>query len=815
MRLVTGAVLAGVVAVGTAAPAGSESKSAPRRTYIVQLATSPLAASDGPIQALEAGRVQRFTALVDRSERRALSSARAGRAPVLHRYRSAMAGFAARLTPAEAAALERQADVAAVTPDAVHRPMAEGGAQPAGKAGEANASHGGRGEPGGAGSLGSETAAFLGLPDGIWARVGGASRAGEGVTIGVIDTGIHPEHPSFADNPSGPGGRRYDGPAYSAPTGWKGTCQTGDDFPATACNNKVIGARYFVDGFGARNVKAGESLSPRDVIGHGTHVASIAAGNYGVKPAVAGHDLGVPAVSGIAPRARIAAYKVCWTPRSARGDDAEGVCMGSDAVAAIDAAVADGVDVINYSVGSSTPAVFGPVERAFLGAAAAGVFVANAAGNSGPKAGTIGSPTGVPWVTSVGATTLGRAFESAFIVAPGPRPGITPAGAPEAVAGTGASLTGALQQAPLIDAATAAGPGVDADEAALCLPGSLSAAAVDGKAVLCTRGRNSRVEKSKVVHEAGGVGLVLANARPEENIAADLHWVPAVHISAADGAAIRVLLSDGGTASLWLGGGHGVRAPADRLAAFSSRGPEQSVPDIAKPDLAAPGVGILAADTPRRATDGLPETMFRIASGTSMASPEVAGAAALLKQLQPGWSPAAIKSALMTSAQPQVMGEDGTPAGPLDVGAGRIDPNRAAAPGLVVDTSLADYFRYLKALVPAAVTDDTISPLAARDLNLPSVAFSRFTGAASTVRTFTSVDRFPQTWAVAVEAPPGIAAAVSPVRFEIAPGATQAVTISLRGAGAPANTYTSGAVVLTNTVDGRRIRLPVTVQPVT
>lgn len=784
------AVLAAVVPAG---PAGSKSRAAPRSTYIVELAEPPAPAGQGSIRALEA---------VDRSERTVLSSARARRAPVLHRYRSAFSGFAARLTPAQAAALARNGGVAAVTPDPVYRPQAEPAVGTTGA--------------GGGGPLGQESAAFLGLPDGIWARVGGPAHAGDGVTIGVIDTGIYPEHPSFADQPNGPDGERYDGPAYSPPTGWKGTCQTGEKFPASACNNKLIGARYFVEGFGAKNVKDGEFLSPRDASGHGTHVAATAAGNYGVKPVLDGRNLGVPAVSGIAPRARLAAYKVCWTSKSAKGDDVDGTCMGSDAVAAIDAAVADGVDVINYSVGNSNSAAFGPVERAFLGAAAAGVFVANAAGNNGPKAGTIGSPTGAPWVTSVAATTLGRTFGSSFVVTPDPRPGGTPAGAPEAVAGLGASLTGALEGAALIDAASAAAPGVDAAEAKYCLPGSLSAATVEGKAVLCARGQNSRVEKSKVVHDAGGVGLVLANARPEENVATDLHWVPAVHVSDADGAAIRALLADGSTASLWLEGGHGVGAPGDRVATFSSRGPDKAVPDIAKPDLGAPGVSILAADSPSRAVGARPRQLFKIASGTSMASPEVAGAAALLKQLQPGWSPAAIKSALMTSARAELLAEDGqTPAGPLDVGSGRIDPNRAATPGLVVDTPVADYLRYLKGQVPDLITDLGVTALAAVDLNLPSVALSRFRGAASTMRTFTSVDRFPQTWSVSFDAPPGIVGTVTPVLFDIAPGATQTVTLSLTLAGAPADSYTSGALVLTNTTDGRRVRLPVTVQPVT
>jgi len=785
-----GAVVVLVATLGPAAPA--RSVSGPRSTYIVELAIPPLAASHGSISALA------VTDRLDRSERQVLSSARARRAPVIHRYRNAFSGFAARLTAAEAAGLAQTAGVVAVTPDTVSHPLADRHAAPPGDD-----------------ALGQETPGFLGLPGGIWARLGGHANAGEGVKIGVIDTGIYPEHPSFADKPLGTDGERYVGPAYAAPTDWKGICQTGANFPATACNNKLIGARYFVDGFGAKNLKKGEFLSPRDANGHGSHVAATAAGNYGVRPRIAGHNLGIAAVSGIAPRARIAAYKVCWTGTAAGGGDVEGSCMGSDAVAAIDAAVADGVDVINYSVGSATSAVFGPVERAFLGAAAAGVFVANAAGNDGPEPGTIGSPTGVPWVTSVAATTLGRTFESTFMVTPKLRPGGTPGGAPEAVAGTGATLTGGLKDTALVDAASVPAYGGDAGKAALCLPGSLDRTKVAGKAVLCQRGQNARVEKGKVVQEAGGVGLVLANTKPDEDLVADLHWLPAVNVSADDGAAIRALLADGGAAAVSIGGGHPAAGPADRIAPFSSRGPEGAVPDIAKPDLGAPGVNILAADTPTPAGSGRAGETFQIVSGTSMASPEVAGAAALLGQLKPDWSPAAIKSALMTSAVSKVASEDGnSPAGPLDVGSGRIDPNRAATPGLVIDTPVTDYLRYLKAQVPAAVPDDTVTPLAAVDLNLPSVAFSHFTGTGSTVRTFTSVDSGPQSWTVSVEAPAGVLANATPSTFDIRPGGTQAVTLTMGQANAAPNAYTSGALLLTNRDDRRTVRVPVSVQPV-
>ncbi|HET9772039.1 MAG TPA: S8 family serine peptidase [Acidimicrobiia bacterium] len=785
-RLAVGAAVVAVAALlGPVSPA--RSVSGPRSTYIVEVASPPRAGGG-------------ITALVDRTVDSVLSVADAAAAPVLHRYREAFSGFAARLTAAEAADLARTPGVVAVTPDTVSRPLAVPAPSAPGPS------------PGGT-TAGPETADFLGLPGGLWDRLGGPGRAGEGVTIGVIDTGINPEHPSFADTPAGPDGSRYDGPAYGPPTGWKGTCQTGEEFSGAACNHKLIGARWFVEGFGAGNVAPGEFLSPRDANGHGSHVAATAAGNSGVVPAIGGHDLGIAALSGIAPRARIAAYKVCWTGTKAGGEAVEGSCMASDAVAAIDAAVADGVDVINYSVGSAGPAVFGPVERAFLGAAAAGVFVANAAGNDGPGPGTVGSPTGVPWVTSVAATTLPRRFESTFSVTPAGAPAGTPV---RPFSGTGRSLTGALADAPLVDSAAVAVSPARVADAALCLPGSLDPAAVAGRAVVCQRGENARVEKGRVVHDAGGVGMVLVNTKPDEDVVADLHWVPAVHVSAADGAEIRVLVAGAPTpARLSLGGGRPVAGPGDQVAAFSSRGPEAAVPDIAKPDIGAPGVDILAAGTPTPATGDRPGESFQLLSGTSMASPQVAGAAALLAQLQPGWSPAAIKSALMTTAESGVLREDGrSPAGPHDVGSGRIDPNRAADPGLVVDTPVPDYLRYLEGQDPDLVADTAVTPLAAGDLNVPSVAVSQFTGRTTTVRTFTSVDDRTQSWRATVESPDGILAAVTPARFDIAPGATQAVTLSLTLGSAVADVYSVGALRLTNAADGRTVRLPVSIRPV-
>ncbi len=213
-------------------------------------------------------------------------------------------------------------------------------------------------------------------------------------------------------------------------------------FAISDCNNKLIGARYYVDGFGRNNLDPTSHLSPRDDEGHGTHTASTAAGNYGVDPVIEGNDLGVDVISGISPRSYVAAYKVCW---EGNGVTAPAGCSTADSVKAIDDAVADGVDVINYSVGSTTSQILGADGYAYLGASDAGVFVANSAGNSGPGAGTVGSPASVPWLTTVGASTLARAFIST----------VTVKGASETFTIKGASVTNALPDTPLVDSASA------------------------------------------------------------------------------------------------------------------------------------------------------------------------------------------------------------------------------------------------------------------------------------------------------------------------------------------------------------------------
>jgi subtilisin family serine protease len=783
-----------MMAVMLVLPAAS--RAADADTYIVQLTADPLATYDGGTKGIPGtspdvtGRKLKadsapgldYRAFLAARQQAALD--RVPGARVVHSYRYAFAGFAAELTSDEAQTLEKAPGVVSVQRSELEHVMED--EDPDARLG---------------GPFG-EGPAYLRLtaPDeGLWAKLGGpllASGAGAGVIVGDIDTGIEPGHPSFADAPAGD----YVGDPYAAPAVWDGACVAGDGFPVTACNHKLIGARYYVDGFGRANLAPGSFTSPRDDDGHGTHTASIAAGNYGVKPKIGNNDFGVDIIAGIAPRAYVAAYKVCW---NGNGTTRATGCDSADVVKAIDQAVADGVDVINMSVGNNTSAVYGPQEAALLNAAVAGVFVANSAGNAGPAASTVGSPSSVPWTTSVAATTLHRAFNSSVTVS---RPGD-----PDFTV-TGASVTDGVA-GPLVDAASAALPPATSATAALCKAGTLDPALVSGKVVLCLRGDNDRVDKSHQVALAGGAGMILYNATAAQELDTDTHWVPSAHVTKADGERIKAAIA-AGDATVTLTAGHVDATQPDRvLAAFSSRGPQTASPDIPKPDIAAPGVQILAgaASEPSPITGLQPGNLFQSIQGTSMASPQVAGAGALLTQDKPTLSPAEIKSELMMTAKPAFEEDGRTTATPFEVGSGQLDPNAAAAAGLVLDTTVDDYVQYLEFMDPSIVVGD-IPKKRPNDLNLPAIAFSRFVGKDATTRTFRSVDATLNRWNVSVEAPPGTTATTNVGSFRIAAGQKQPVTVTLTRTTAAMNVYTFGALVLTN-ADGRTLRLPISVRP--
>ncbi|MEU6942679.1 S8 family serine peptidase, partial [Streptomyces rubiginosohelvolus] len=384
---------------------------------------------------------------------------------------------------------------------------------------------------------------------GLWKALGGTAEAGKGIVIGDIDTGIWSENRSFAApalSPRKPGSKDRHRPYRVGTTTvmhkadgatFKGTCQTGDSFTAAACNEKVISARYFGEAwFDAvpESNRAGY-VSPRDSQGHGTHTAATAAGNTDVRAKVDGEDLGT--VSGVAPAATIAVYKALWQSKDGQADGG----LTSDLVAAIDQAVADGVDVINYSLGAAFESAYNdPAQVALSNAAAAGVFVATAAGNSGPGASSLSNTA--PWTTTVAAGTVKS------------HTGTVTLGNGSSYTGISTTVHRRVGPAPLVKgSAVRVADTVDV-YADYCMPDSLDPACAAGKIVVCERGVNGRGDKSAEVKRAGGIGLVLVNPG-NESTDGDLHSVPAVHLDNADAAPVRTYAAtSGATATLTEGG---------------------------------------------------------------------------------------------------------------------------------------------------------------------------------------------------------------------------------------------------------------------
>ncbi len=629
---------------------------------------------------------------------------------------------------------------------------------------------------------------FLGLdaPGGLWSQLGGQGAAGEDIIVGIIDTGIWPEHPSFSDQADladRPGASGNANRVYDAPSDWHGTCQTGEQWSKDDCNNKLIGARYYRTGAAHSTVIPADYKSARDKDGHGTHTSSTAAGNAGVQAEIFGIDRGT--VSGMAPRARIAAYKVCW---NAAG------CFTSDITRAIDDAVADGVDVINYSIGGSSTSLLTSDAVGFLFAADAGVFVATSAGNSGPGASTLGNPAVVPWLTTVGASTQDRTFEATATLG-------------NAVPFTGASVTEGVTSHKLVDSEDAGSE--------LCIVGALNPAVVSGNIVLCKRGINARVDKSLAVKQAGGLGMILYNdVSDAQALVTDNHWLPSVHIKKSDGETIKTYIDTAGAlATAEISEGDDVPdADAPYMADFSSRGPNGGAMDIIKPDVTAPGVNILAGNSPT-AFLGRPGQLFQSISGTSMSSPHVAGIAALLVQAHPGWTPAMIKSAMMTTGHQDVTKEDKlTAADPFDLGGGHIVPNSAVDPGLAYNAGLFEYLAFLCGAT-SGVGASTCAFLAANgysfdasDLNLASIGIAELVGSQTVERTVTSVTD-DATWTASYDGLTGYTVDL-PDPFFLAAGDDATYEVTFTRDTAPLDEWVFGAITLSDG-SGYEVRSPV------
>ena len=551
---------------------------------------------------------------------------------------------------------------------------------------------------------------FIGAPN-LWNQLGGPDDAGEGAIVGVIDTGIWPEHASFSD--PDPRGETYAAP----PVTWTGTtCDFGntawnlDDAPFT-CNNKLIGASTFLDTYRAvSGLLAEEFDSARDSEGHGTHTASTAAGNHDVRVTLLGVNQG--RASGIAPRAHVAMYRAC----------ADAGCYFSDLTAAIDQAVADGVDVINYSISGGGDPYAETASLAFLDAYNAGVFVAASAGNSGPGAETVAHRE--PWVTTVGASTSDRHFLSTATVS---------ADNGDSLELGGASVTDGLSTPTSIVYAGDFGD-------PLCLDATADGAFA-GMVVLCDRGTIARVAKSYNVGQRGAVGMILRNL-VLQGLATDNHFIPSVHLEFDTGASLLDFMTTHTGVLVSFTAGTATQVQGDVMAAFSSRGGPGQTLGISKPDVTAPGVQILAGHTPlpHSIDGGSPGELFQAIQGTSMSSPHVAGAGALLAALHPDWTPGQIKSALMTTARTAgVTKEDGvTPADAFDDGSGRINLRVAGNPGLTFDVAGQDYLDHEADLF---------------NTNYPSIYVPDMPGRVTVQRTAHSVVGANSAWNLLVSAP--------------------------------------------------------------
>ena len=571
----------------------------------------------------------------------------------------------------------------------------------------------------------SVTPGFIGAT-GVWPSLGGQDNAASGVVVGVIDTGIWPEHPSFENHglpvpPGGPYGCEFGDGSDVAHLGAPFTCQ-----------RKLVGAYAKTDTYMAV-IGAGADefcndttgiCSARDPEGHGTHTASTAAGDRVDSAMLYGADRGP--ISGMAPGARVIMYRVCL----AAG------CFSSDSVAAVTQAIADEVDVINFSISGGGNPYTDAVELAFLDAFHAGISVNASAGNSGPGAGT--ADHGGPWVTTVGASTGPRSFLSTLhLTADG--------GATFDL--TGDTITQGIASAtPVILAQTIPG------ETARCevkLTTAAQIAAVTGKVVACQRGSNARVDKGYNVSSGGAAGMILYNAI-KQDVETDNHWLPTIHVDGPSAPLLAFINGNTNVMATWVQG-VATATQADVMASFSSRGPQT---DFIKPDITAPGIQVLAGMTPNpdptTPTNGPPGNLYQAIAGTSMSSPHLAGASALVKAAHPDWTPAMIKSAIMTSAAQGVVKEDGvTPADPFDDGSGSLRVNAAVNPTLVFDETYADYI--------ASATD----PLHRIDLNLASVDAPTMTGLITTKRTAINVSGKDQDLEVSVEAPAGAQILVS------------------------------------------------------
>eukprot|EP01018_Ginkgo_biloba_P022277 Gb_38600 [translate_table: standard] len=671
-------------------------------------------------------------------------SADEARESLLYSYKHSFNGFAAHLSPEEAYVISEMEGVISVFPSKRRKMHTTRSWSFLGIAG---------------GAHGDDSNS-----DNLWKK----ANYGQDIIIGLLDSGVWPESESFNDDEMS-----------SVPSSWKGVCQEGYAFNASHCNKKLIGARYYLKGYeayyGPLNVSSTPDYrSPRDKDGHGTHTSSTAAGREVNDASALGGYAGGQAAGG-APMARLAMYKVCWPIPG--GDSAgENTCTDADMFAALDDALRDGVHVLSISIGTSGKQEVYTRDAIALGALHAvkqGVVVACSAGNDGPVPATASNLA--PWLITVAANSVDRDFPSPVVLGDGT----------EVKGQTVTPYSLEDKFYPLVFAAEAVLPTVAKTNtsAGQCVPGSLDPEKVKGKIVFCLRGNGPRVGKGLEVKRAGGAAVILGN-RPLNGaeISVDAYVLPGTAVISTDATTILGYINSTMNPIAKIVPAKTVLGvkPAPFMAAFSSQGPNVLDPNILKPDITAPGLNILAAwsgaASPTKLLVDDRRVKFNIVSGTSMSCPHVAGTVALLKTIHPDWGPAAIKSALMTTAVvtnnegSPMTDASGNPATPFSFGSGEVNPNKASDPGLLYDATIEDYLMFLcssgfnatNALGTAFKCPE--SPPKTNELNYPSIAIANLNNTETITRTVTNVGGKSE-YTVSVDPPPGVSVDIYPTKM--------------------------------------------------
>ncbi|KAL1218383.1 Subtilisin-like protease SBT2.5 [Cardamine amara subsp. amara] len=723
----------------------------------------------------------------------------------LYSYKHLINGFAAHISPEQAETLRRAPGVRSVTRDWKVR------------------------------RLTTHTPEFLGLPTDVWPTGGGFDRAGEDIVIGFVDSGIYPHHPSFASHHRLP---------YGPLPHYKGKCEEDPHTKKSFCNRKIVGAQHFAEAAkaaGAFNPDI-DFASPMDGDGHGSHTAAIAAGNNGIPLKMHGYEFGK--ASGMAPRARIAVYKALY--RLFGG-------FVADVVAAIDQAVHDGVDILSLSVGPNSPPTttkttfLNPFDATLLGAVKAGVFVAQAAGNGGPFPKTLVSYS--PWITTVAAAIDDRRYKNHLTLGNGKMLagiGLSPSTRPNRL------YTLVSANDVLLDSSVSKYSPSDCQR-----PEVLNKKLVEGKILLCgysfnfvvgTASIKKVVETAKHLGAAGFV-LVVENVSPGTKFDPVPSAIPGILITDVSKSMDLIDYYNVSTSRDWTGRVKSFKAEgsigdglapvlhksAPQVALFSARGPNTKDfsfqdADLLKPDILAPGYLIWAAwcpngtDEPNYVGEG-----FALISGTSMAAPHIAGIAALVKQKHPQWSPAAIKSALMTTstvvdragrllqAQQYSDTESVTlvKATPFDYGSGHVNPSAALDPGLIFDAGYEDYLGFLcttPGINAHEIRNYTNTPCNydmkhPSNFNAPSIAVSHLVGTQTVTRRVTNVAEVEETYTITARMQPSMAIEVNPPAMTLRPGASRifSVTLTVRSV---SGVYSFGEVKLKGS-RGHKVRIPV------